>query len=103
MISYIAVEKPEPKVKAKKERKSTTSTSVPVDKRHSEKAVRQDSATSSSLDVNEVEIADVQDDTQVDDPYYNVLDSPYRIKVVNLLNYVMSTNVDFEAEFKVYC
>jgi hypothetical protein len=53
------------------------------------------------LDIDEVEVGEVENENKADDTYYNIKESPYRIKVDNLLKYVTSGKVDFEAEFKV--
>ncbi|XP_060560019.1 cell death abnormality protein 1-like [Ruditapes philippinarum] len=55
---------------------------------------------SSSVDIDEVEVDEVKYENKTDDTYYNIKESPYRIKVDNLLKYVTSGKVDFEAEFK---
>jgi hypothetical protein len=57
--------------------------------------------TSSSVDIDEVEVDEVKYEKKADDAYYNIRESPYRIKVDNLLIYVTSGKVDFDAEFKV--
>jgi hypothetical protein len=53
------------------------------------------------VDIDEVEVDEVKYENKADDTYYNIRESPYRIKLENLLKYVTSGKVDFDAEFKV--
>ncbi|XP_060560020.1 receptor-type tyrosine-protein phosphatase kappa-like [Ruditapes philippinarum] len=92
-----------PSSKADKERKSTLSIppTTAIDTQPSGNKTRsQVPVTSSSVDIDEVEVDEVEYENKTDDTYYNIRESPYRIKVDNLLKYVTSGKVDFEAEFK---
>ncbi|XP_060597743.1 multiple epidermal growth factor-like domains protein 10 [Ruditapes philippinarum] len=93
-----------PSSKEDKERKSALNLppTITADTQLSENKTRSPvPVTSSSVDIDEVEVDEVEYENKADDTYYNIRESPYRIKVDNLLKYVTSGKVDFEAEFKV--